>query len=160
MATHSSLLAWRIPWIGEPGGLQCVRLQRVGDDWARRHTHYAILYKVLEHLWISCIQGGILDPTTPLPHLCADSECASVCLAAPIRLFDTPWTVVRQAPVSMGILQARILEWVVMPSSRRSSPLGGRTQVSGIVGRFFLPSGPPGVWKGPSYTAKHLHICC
>ena len=27
MATHSSILAWRIPWIEEPGGLQCVGLQ-------------------------------------------------------------------------------------------------------------------------------------
>ena len=32
-----------------------------------------------------------------------------------------PWTVAHQAPLSMGILQARILEWVVMPSSRGSS---------------------------------------
>jgi len=32
--------------------------------------------------------------------------------------FATPWTVVRQAPLSMGILQASILEWVAMPSSR------------------------------------------
>ena len=31
-----------------------------------------------------------------------------------------PWTVVRQAPLSMEILQARILEWVALPSSRRS----------------------------------------
>ena len=30
------------------------------------------------------------------------------------------WTVARQAPLSMGILQARILEWVAMPSSRES----------------------------------------
>ena len=29
MATHSSLLAWRIPWIEEPGGLQSMGLQRV-----------------------------------------------------------------------------------------------------------------------------------
>ena len=29
-----------------------------------------------------------------------------------------PWTAARQAPLSMGILQARILEWVAMPSSR------------------------------------------
>ena len=35
-----------------------------------------------------------------------------------IRLFATPWTVAHQAPLSMGILQARILEWVVLPSSR------------------------------------------
>ena len=36
-----------------------------------------------------------------------------------VQLFATPWTVAHQAPLSMGILQARILEWVVMPSSRK-----------------------------------------
>ena len=32
MATHSSILAWRIPWMEEPGGLQSMGLQRVGYD--------------------------------------------------------------------------------------------------------------------------------
>ena len=32
MVTHSSILAWRIPWTEEPGGLQSVGLQRVGHD--------------------------------------------------------------------------------------------------------------------------------
>ena len=32
MATHSSILAWRIPWTEEPGGLQSLGLQRVGHD--------------------------------------------------------------------------------------------------------------------------------
>ena len=32
MATHSSILAWRIPWTEEPGGLQSTRLQRVGHN--------------------------------------------------------------------------------------------------------------------------------
>ena len=32
MATHSCLLAWRIPWTQEPGGLQSMGLQRVGHD--------------------------------------------------------------------------------------------------------------------------------
>ena len=32
METHSSLLAWRIPWTEEPGGLQSMGLQRVGHD--------------------------------------------------------------------------------------------------------------------------------
>ena len=32
MATHSSVLAWRIPWTEEPGGLQSVGSQRVGHD--------------------------------------------------------------------------------------------------------------------------------
>ena len=34
MATHSSILAWRIPWAEEPGRLQSMGSQRVGHDWA------------------------------------------------------------------------------------------------------------------------------
>ena len=34
MATHSSTLAWRIPWREDPGRLQSMGLQRVGHDWA------------------------------------------------------------------------------------------------------------------------------
>ena len=33
MATHSSILAWRVPWTEEPGRLQSMGLQRVGYDW-------------------------------------------------------------------------------------------------------------------------------
>ena len=33
MATHSSTLAWKIPWMEEPGRLQSMGLQRVGHDW-------------------------------------------------------------------------------------------------------------------------------
>ena len=32
MATHSSILAWRIQWREEPGGLQSLGLQKVGND--------------------------------------------------------------------------------------------------------------------------------
>ena len=32
MATHSSILSWKIPWIEEPGGLQSMGVQRVGQD--------------------------------------------------------------------------------------------------------------------------------
>ena len=46
MATHSSILAWRIPWTEEPVRLQSLGLQRVGHNWAtntctsaRAHTH-------------------------------------------------------------------------------------------------------------------------
>ena len=33
MATHSSILAWKNPMNKEPGRLQSIELQRVGDDW-------------------------------------------------------------------------------------------------------------------------------
>ena len=49
MATHSSILARRIPWTEEPGGLQSRRSQRVGHDWAT-NTH-CICY--LLSLWSS-----------------------------------------------------------------------------------------------------------
>ena len=35
MEAHSSILAWRIPWTEEPGGLQSLRSQRVRSDLAR-----------------------------------------------------------------------------------------------------------------------------
>ena len=53
-----------------------------------------------------------------------------------VRLLVTPWTIARQAPLSMGILQARVLEWVVMPSRGSSWPRDG-TWVSHI-GRQIL----------------------
>ena len=39
MVTHSSILAWRIPWREEPGRLQSLGLQRVGHNWATSLTH-------------------------------------------------------------------------------------------------------------------------
>ena len=45
-ATHSSILAWRVPWTEEPAGLQSIGLQRVRHDWAgthrRRDSHTGI----------------------------------------------------------------------------------------------------------------------
>jgi len=40
-ATHSSVLAWKIPWIEEPGGLQSIGLQRIRHYLA--HTPFPIL---------------------------------------------------------------------------------------------------------------------
>ena len=39
MATHSNILAWRIAWTEEPGGLQSVGSQRVRHNWKSIHTH-------------------------------------------------------------------------------------------------------------------------
>ena len=49
-----------------------------------------------------------------------------------IMCVAAPWTVAHQAPLSTGILQTRILEWVAMSSSRGSSQPRDRTQVSHI----------------------------
>ena len=57
-----------------------------------------------------------------------------MCAVLSTSVLRTPWTATRQAPLPMGILQARILDWVAIPSS--SQPRD-QTQVSSIVGRFF-----------------------
>ena len=49
MATHSSILAWRIPWTGEPGGLQSMQLQRVRHDWAT-NTFHVVVAQSLSHV--------------------------------------------------------------------------------------------------------------
>jgi hypothetical protein len=40
MATHSSILAWRVPWTEEPGGLQSMGSQRVGYNSAHIHIKF------------------------------------------------------------------------------------------------------------------------
>ena len=41
MAAHFSILAWEIPWTEEPGGLQSMRLQKVGHD-SNLHSLYSL----------------------------------------------------------------------------------------------------------------------
>ena len=42
LATHSSILAWKIPWTEEPGRLQSMGLQRVGHDRVTKHARMHI----------------------------------------------------------------------------------------------------------------------
>ena len=77
MATHFSILSWRIPWKGEPGGLQYMALQRIRHDWsvlACTHTRYSlgkwefatksrVWVVVLKTAWKQQCQGEILPNT-------------------------------------------------------------------------------------------------
>ena len=53
MAPHSSTLAWKIPWMEEPGGLLCMVSHRVGHDWATSLSLFISL---------SCIGEGNGNP--------------------------------------------------------------------------------------------------
>ena len=54
MATHSTILAWRIPWTEELEGLQSMGSQRVGHNWAHTHTHCLYVY-----IYISFIHPSV-----------------------------------------------------------------------------------------------------
>ena len=81
MATHSSILAWRIPGMGEPGGLQSMVLHRVRHDWsdltaaaAEWSTRIFLSYfdKVVVVFLVCClfqIHGGIKHSLKDVPLL-------------------------------------------------------------------------------------------
>ena len=60
MATHSSVLAWRIPGMGEPGGLPSLGSHRVRHDWSDA-AHIFILFKdFLENGNVSLAHTGLI----------------------------------------------------------------------------------------------------
>ena len=74
-ATHSSILAWRISWTEEPGGLQSKGSQRIGHDWATKHS-------------IQCCIYGVVNLTHLIRLVCTFAS-ASPCFPHP--LLPSPW---------------------------------------------------------------------
>ena len=114
-ATHSSILAQKIPWTEEPGGLQSMRSLRVGGDLVA-DTCTQLLYNVM---FASAAQKR--EPALRIP-VCYVVSAVSGSL----------WPLDCGPPGSSvrGILQARMLEWAAMPSSRASSPPRDRIRSS------------------------------
>ena len=74
------------------------------------------------------------------PHMLSNPACVQAKSLQSCPTLCHLWTVARQAPLSMGILQERILEWVAMPSSRESFWPRDQTNISCIscIGRWVL----------------------
>ena len=79
MATHSNILAWRIPWTDEPGGLQSIGLQRVGHKWVTKHirgfssSHVQMWELDHKEGWALknwCFQMVVLEKTLERPLNC------------------------------------------------------------------------------------------
>ena len=102
MATHSSILAWRIPWTQEPGGLQSMGSQRAGHDWATNHST----------AYMSILISRFIPPLhLPLVSICQKDKSkyrilmhiwqfSSVQSLSCVRLFETPWIAAHQASLS------------------------------------------------------------
>ena len=109
MATHSSLLAWRVPWTEEPGGLQSMGSQRVGRDLA---TTWQCNHITTNLGW------GALKPTEiySLTFQKAKSQ-KSRCPRAELSL-ETPREVPFPPLVASGRLQAPLFLWSYLSSLR------------------------------------------
>jgi len=54
MATHSSVLAWRIPWTEKPGRLQSMGSHRVGHDWSDLAAAYFLILSLCSSILFPC----------------------------------------------------------------------------------------------------------
>ena len=70
MATHSSILAWEIPWIEEPGGLLSLGLKRVGHDWTHTHTHTHTHSRFMKHF----VKGKIVHFYNIFMSKCSENK--------------------------------------------------------------------------------------
>ena len=137
MATHSSILTWRIPWTKEPGRLQSIGSQRVGHNWVtniftfctkQNTTILTFMNKPRIHK-VNYFVSYFCYFWCPYLYLSITwVSCTMLCLAT--SDFCDPMDCSPPGSLSMGILQT-------MPSSRGSSQPGDRTKVSCIVGGFF-----------------------
>ena len=136
MATCSNILAWKIPWTEEPGGLQFMGLQRVGHDWRDLLEHSLTFEPPSHHRfhptslghhrvlnWASCAIGGSHSLSLFSHWVVSDSGDPMDC--------SLPGSSVH------GILWARILEWVAISFSRGSSWPRDRNQMCCTAGRVF-----------------------
>ena len=73
MATHSSILAWRIPWMEEPGGLQSTGSQRVRHDWATSLSLYIHTHHLFFTPWWNC-NTPALPAHEPCCKQCRNNE--------------------------------------------------------------------------------------
>ena len=103
MATHSSTLAWKIPWTEEPGRLPSMGSHRVGHDWSA-------LAAAAEH-WVEfpLLYSRFLLVTY---FICA---CV-LSYFSHVRLFVILWTVAHQAPLSVGFSKQEYWSWLPCPS--------------------------------------------
>ena len=61
MTTHSSILAWNIPWTEEPGGLQSMGWQRVRQDWATIIFTWWLQTRNIYYLMVSVRKSAIWE---------------------------------------------------------------------------------------------------
>jgi len=169
--THSSILAWRIPWTEKPCRLESMRSQRIGHDWETftfiKYLNYTLLlllqgltncgrlFKIftLSSPWLICTRPFTLGclpcgflwlvkfgwiSYMPVPHLCLMTRAAMCVLShfSCLQLLRHCGLLPARLPVH-GILLARILQWVAIPSSKEHSQQRNRAHVSCITGGFF-----------------------
>ena len=160
MATHSSILAWRIPWTGEPGELLLsMGSQRVGHDWVINTNLPAMCYFYYICKAPNSTHSQFVDFIFIVGGACSVAQlCLTLC--NPMD-YSPPGSSVH------GIFQIRILEWISIPFSRGPSRPRDWTHISYVfcIGRWVLyclshsELAPKCCGCGPLKILLLLHLC-
>ena len=108
MATHSSVLAWRIPGTAERGGLPSLGLHRVGHDWsdlaAAAEIRYTTWNNLMPREFLNYRKKGILLLLKSWTHkkISHSLKWLGKRACSVMWLFSTPRTIVHQPPLSIG----------------------------------------------------------
>ena len=150
MATHSSVLAWRIPGTGEPGGLPSMGLHRVGHDWSDLAAA-AAAYQILN------TSHHLLNDT--YPQLARDCW---LCLS-----LGAPWYLATPVPLKnatdMGIpidppLQGPVLRTIELTQKvPKCFTNDGRTELVGNLARDECNQMLKGEW--PTHLPTNTILC-
>ena len=152
MATHSSVLAWRIPGTGEPGGLPSMGSHRVGHDWSNLAAAVAAAAAAAAaelHYYNHWLNTKLCIWSTASSHLLCLVAKSHLTLCDPVDCNPSGSSV-------SGILQARILEWVAISFSR------GPSQAESVIDPT-SPAFPGGffnhwaTWEATSLIAQWLN---
>ena len=110
MATHSSILAWRIPWTGEPGGLQSRGSQRVGHDWvANTQTH--VVSSVAQSCLTLCNPMDCSMPGLPVHHQLP--EVTQTCVHQVGDAIQPSHPLLSPSPPALNLFQCQgLFQWV------------------------------------------------
>ena len=171
MATYSSILAWRIPWMEEIGRLQSTGSQRVGHDLGTKpppplmsgskttDIYFLEAGKSQIKMWAGLVssEASLLGlQTAAFPTDCllslhvgvlSFSYCVYAKLLSCVRLFATPWTVAHQPPLSMGFPRPKWLSGLSFPTPRYVPDPGIKPAspvTPALAGRFFTTAPPMG----------------
>ena len=177
MATHSSVLAWRIPGTGEPGGLPSMGSHRVGHDWSDLTTAAAdplfpslcvlspfFLRFLLEWCWHFCLSFISNSPLL----LFISSDCLDACWNN-----SSTWTSSLQIQTLYLLFPGPQWEWGYKPCQvtwRKKSDtnktvswrLAGASVVSQALASIMPSSSPPHAHPqllGPQDSPEHFSRC-
>ena len=147
MATHSNILAWRIPWREEPGWLQSVGLQRVGHNWSDIDLLVFCIYSGYQNFLLGFGNMVVIN-AHPLPvfrklsvlHRCVLNHFS------PVWLLEILWTAI---PLSRGFSMQKYWSGLSCPPPG-DLPNPGIEPASlvspALAGRFFTASA---TWESP-----------